>query len=133
MSAFIVSDKTMNTVVNAFFKHDRQMRDAPQDQLELLGHQLFDMNADAIRARYGERDDGYDETPDYRWTPLRLYDGRAALCAMLKAAQCLGYQCSEGDVPDYPLYKRLNALVEDLSYEIISELPEYNRAEWDAA
>ena len=133
MSAFIVSDKTMNIAVNAFFKHDRQMRDAPQDQLELLGRQLFDMNSTAVEARYGESDDGFSDTPDYSWTPLRLYEGKAALCAMFKAVQCLRYQCSEGDVPNYPLYKRLNDLLETLSYEIICRLPEYNKAEWDAA
>ena len=44
--------------------------------------------------------------------------------------RALHYQCSEGNVPEHELYKRLEKAVNHLRYEIISNLPEYREAQW---
>ena len=51
----------------------------------------------------------------------------------LKALRCVIYQCSEGDIPDTSLlYKRMTDRANALCREIVSDLPEYEQAAWDA-
>jgi hypothetical protein len=86
----------------------------PNAGLTKLGRELFRMNQAAVIARYGDRpDDDYQGIPEFRFTPgllegdgdgWRVGEGESAA---VSAVAELVYQCSEGDVPTWPLYQRL--------------------------
>jgi hypothetical protein len=131
MSAFIISDETMNRAVNAIRESGnwpisitRGDFDTP-DGLTVLGVQLFGLNDDAVSQRYQDERD--PEPMPYRYRP-----SRCSAAAHLKALQCLIYQCSEGDVPSRPIYKALRNAEHALMNKIIRSLPDYQKAEWDA-
>jgi hypothetical protein len=96
---------------------------AREDAGDAIGKKLYAMNHEALWQRYGT----LENCPPYRWqpagykTPVRSY----------KAVQCLLYQCSEGDVPETPLYAELESIKNHLATRIIGELPAYNAVPWD--
>lgn len=75
-----------------------------------LGIALQEMNIAALVARYGV--DGLDiDEQHISFTFYRFSD--AAPAAILKALDCLLYQCAEGDIPETsPLYERLKRAAE---------------------
>ena len=117
MSAFIVSEATMNRAVQA-------MDESQSEELTQLGRAMYALNQDAIEARYCER----ENVPEFTYS--------APACsrvAALKALQCLIYQCSEGDIPETSLlYKRMTDRANALCRAIVHDLPEYEKAAWDA-
>lgn len=128
MSAFFVSRATIHDTV--------YLRDAswpsgrsPAD-LDALGRRLWKMNADAMLARY----------PSISGTAeLRGYLGAASAYAyrvqgvstaqLAKSAQCLRYQCAEGDIPEASgLYRLLSRVC-----DAVGEPAGFEEAEWDRA
>lgn len=87
---------------------------------------LWDMNADAIRARYGEVEE-IQEKPSFV-DGNNLYNSNKM--QFFKSLQCYTYQCCEGKVPERNLYKSLEKLENALAYDIISRMPAYDMAEW---
>lgn len=81
----------------------------PHSYAEMIGETIFDSKADIYRTRYAGL--------TYHWQ-------------FLKSLQCYLYQCCEGNVPDCDLYKELTNLKHTLQSYIISQMPEYNKAEW---
>lgn len=138
MSAFIVSDKTINNIVsylstsqrswikNQFeeigYKFDRN------DDLDKLASDLFHMNCDAVDCRYGKGTSANDtaEYPAFRFRYVL-----SNLMQVYKSLECLIYQCSEGDIDEKPLYKVIVKMKHSLSSEIISNLPQYQSSQWD--
>ena len=49
---------------------------------------------------------------------------------LLKSLQCYIYQCSEGNVPDSPIYKTIDKLTVKLAMFIACNQKEYKDAEW---
>jgi hypothetical protein len=96
----------------------------PNAGLTKLGRELYRMNQAAVIARYGDRpDDDYQAIPEFRFTPgllegngdgWRVTDGESAA---VSAVAELVYQCSEGDVPTWPLYQRLAEAEQQLREE----------------
>ena len=120
MSAFIVSESTMNKAVAGMVREGRFIASEALDQ---LGRDLYAMNQKAVYYRYDETED----VPEFRYQ-LREYNRGE----MLKAMHGLRYQCSEGDVPEtWPLYKQLTESIHALEHEIACEQPEYKAADWD--
>ena len=136
MSAFMVQDKTINTIVS--FRVDSRFgkdhkgwmqynTDLDVSRPEKLGQRLFDMNVKAIEARYGEgqakdfRDLDYKFVREFHYTPV----------SVLKAMGCLSYQCCEGDVDESPLFKDLDKIKGTLAEWIVSRTAEYEAAPWD--
>ena len=81
----------------------------PQSYSEMIGETIFNSKADIYRTRYAGL--------TYHWQ-------------FLKSLQCYLYQCCEGNVPDCDLYKELTNLKHTLQSYIISQMPEYDKAEW---
>lgn len=86
----------------------------PHAGLTRLGRELYRMNQAAIIARYGNRpNDEYQAIPDYKYDPAHLAqegDGWRVVSddsPEVGAISELLYQCSEGDVPTWALFKRL--------------------------
>ena len=87
-----------------------------------LGQEMLDLNQLALQQRYGEK-------------PRRLaYAFHPAPCSTVqafKSLECWLYQCSEGNVPERKLFKVFHDKVKPvLATVIISQLPEYEAADW---
>ncbi|WP_288927213.1 hypothetical protein [uncultured Maritimibacter sp.] len=123
MSAFYVGHQTMNDVCQlvAIKSHG----EANHERLTKLGIALLTMNADALSQRYP--DSWLEMVGDDELPHMFRFDGSvlATEAQRAKSAQCLRYQCAEGNVPDLPLYKRLNALC-----EAVGEPDGYHAAQW---
>lgn len=126
MSAFIVSNKTMNQALEAMrlcgFNHHGIYLDDPDDN-QKLGEKLLELNAKAVAQRYKEPEQKTDFK--FEWSECNEFQA-------LKSLQCLIYQCSEGNVPETELYKILKECESSLQQLIIDELPRYKAAKWDA-
>ena len=139
MSAFIVADKTINNVVNWLQREIDHLSLIP-DKLqklgvdttedgwaERLGYAMFQLNINAVDARYGNGEAKKFRKLDYRYQvtiPVPLVQ-------VLKSLQCWLYQCNEGDVPTTALYGLFDTDVQMyLMSKIIDTLPEYQHAEW---
>ena len=146
MSSYIVENETINRIVN-FISHcadgsgydggriitadikwmieKHNIEVGNDDQRWALGDKLQAMNCNAYQQRYGGDNVTYWET-SYQFT----YDFPPALIQAVKSMQCLLYQCSEGDVPDMPLYKALSAIIDSTAMLIVTSSPEYKIADW---
>jgi hypothetical protein len=131
MSAFIVSDETMQRAVEGIRLSGMSdfLGYFTDTQGEEIGQILFDLNAEAVHQRYPQHEPKF---PVYRHCfPPR--SGRRAKIEGYKALCCVRYQCSEGDLPRRPEYQALCEVIALLAAEIVSELPEYQAAPWDRA
>jgi hypothetical protein len=136
MSAFIVSDKTINRIVS-FLNADARNNSGcgfkkmgyaldQSEELERLARDLHLMNCDAVDDRYGKGTAAGDVPVAFAFH----WENGVSRLAILKHAKCLRYQCSEGNIPERPLYNALELFIESLSDDIISDLPEYENAKW---
>lgn len=152
MSAFIVSPACMTRVINGLIvEHYGEVKFndtiyyiTPTD-LSRLGRTLYAMNRRAVFTRYGtdalsEMDPGdLHETYDYTQPPPPSYamhfnpltsKHTAEFYACLKAMHCLLYQCSEGNVPDEPLFAALEAGAGELAQFLARKTQAYENAPW---
>lgn len=96
---------------------------------------LYQMNCDAVGARYGRYDD-MESDPDYRDYVREAHVHRPTRevepwhYQMVKTIECYLYQCTEGDVDERQLYKGICQLRDCLMWHIVSESKEYREAEW---
>jgi hypothetical protein len=138
MSAFMVNANVMAKVVTAILlnldtfdgesTHRTALLAAPthaqKEAGAKIGRKLFLMNRRALHGRYGCSDN--NRLPQFvfeKWaaaTPVEQF----------KAIHCLLYQCSEGNVPNSPLYGELNCVAGELAQRIVQDLPEYDKASW---
>jgi len=127
MSAFMVTHATIDRVLWAINIIDDAGKPTglKHEDPEELGNRLLAMNADALRARYGER---ADTALPYRYQVPTTQCGKAEC---LRALDCFLYQCIEGEVSQCELYRRCELVRECLVEEIICALPAYERAPWD--
>jgi hypothetical protein len=139
MSAFRVEDKTINYVVNWLRRNIDRFSLIPHKLKELgfdtsesgwaerLGQAMFQLNIDAVEARYGSGEAVKFRQLDYRFEHTEA----VSLVQVLKSLQCWLYQCNEGEVPETGLYGLFDIDVQMyLMSTIIDRLPEYNEAEW---
>ena len=145
MSAFMVSEQTISTIAASIwsaslatqgvgiylatekFKDIENILDRYNEISESkLARELYKMNADAVNQRYGTAD--FENVPKIKsGLALMRYDKPAIIVKML---DCFLYQCTEGDVPDRPLYKAVELFRDSLCKYIVSRLPDYENAAW---
>jgi hypothetical protein len=139
MSAFMVADKTINYIVNWLRREierlpiiSQKLKEAGFDTsvpgwAEKLGQAMFQLNTEAVNARYGNGQAEKFRKLDYRFEHTEA----VSLMQVLKSLQCWVYQCNEGDVPTTELYGLLDTDVQMyLMDTIITKLPEYEKANW---
>ena len=139
MSAFMVEDKTINNVVNWLWDENIRLSLIPRKLKELgfdmskagweenLGQAMFQLNISGVEARYGTGEAAKFRDLDYQYRMTQT----VPLVQVLKSLQCWLYQCCEGRVPETMLYKLFDDNIRFyLMNKIISELPEYQQAEW---
>jgi len=139
MSAFMVESKSIQTIVTFLAKQaryrngilvflsDHGLLPKHGDQFEAatdLYNKMIDMNAQAIKARYGSV--GRKSRAKFQWREKEADN----VFQVLKSLNCYLYQCLEGDVPEMKLFKDLSDFRDDFSGTIVSNLPEYREAEW---
>jgi len=144
MSAFIVEDKTINQIVNFIEKEswqkdgltygmlDRMLKKegydlTHPDEDKRLAEDLFIMNCRAINQRYGVGEAAKFRPMDFRFDASES----AGNYQVYKSLGCLIYQCSEGRVPDEPLYKLLVKVKRIMAECLIDRIPEYKKAIWN--
>ena len=134
MSSYLVENDTINKIIShlceyqrdtfflGFVERDYGYKLKLESNRQTLGQALYNLNQEAVNQRYREGAGAqmYHFKFIYGVTTIAAY----------KAVQCLKYQCSEGAVPDKPLFKLLEFLEADLAGEIISNIPAYEAAPW---
>lgn len=138
MSAFMVNDGTIDRAVSAMIAFGETAVGAPtaadQCALNKLGAELIKLNMEALRQRYRARPLPFTYVH-------RDHTDPDPLLARLRAVACLTYQCSEGNVPEKPLYKLLQVVEDDLAHQCarkhntianqVSNLAAYQALPWD--
>ena len=127
MSAFLVDDRTLNHISH-FMVHGYRYNSALANEHTSISmaNALKQMNLEALYQRYG---DEYKET-DFIVSSA-MYSHASSPIQTFKHIQCFLYQCSEGNVPECSLYKKVETLQDQVAYSIIDNLPEYNHAKWE--
>lgn len=148
MSAFVVEDKTINRIVDWLWLDWTGSRKATVHALngynfdidgdaERLANDMFNLNVDAVNQRYGP-----NEAEKFRPLDFQYNDGGPAAtfrwgdsaianaCRALKALHCWQYQCSEGNIPDTPLFKMFDEIQSTIANWIVGTMPEYEQADW---
>jgi len=124
MSAFVVSDKTIDRFLTAV----ENTRKIKEDELQELGQQLLEMNVDAVNYRYD------DEIPyrQYRFKRSGRFSEREyILLDGYKAGCCIRYQCMEGPIEDRVLFRKLDDMLNNIAHEYITNLDEFEKLDWD--
>ena len=154
MSAYVVEDETIGRIVGFLFDKAAAARweeptlsplavpckelsynlrseagrrgPALRRSCERLATAMRFMNVGAVRGRYEDADErGMVGTAQ----AIALGHSTRPVVAY-KALRCWLYQCTEGDVPNSPLYKAVEEIAAALAQEIVQALPEYDETPW---
>lgn len=140
MSAFLVSAGTVDVVLTQLQLRDGETLahlfqpftapEDPRDALDALGRALLGMNVDALEACYPKHrhDEERAEAAGYVFTSRPETAGYA-----LRQLDCLLYQCTEGDVPERPLFEALARMRRILADRVLESVPSYASAPWGVA
>ena len=108
MSAFFVSKSTIDDVITmtrpALMSNDTAANE--------YGKVLWMMNALAVGARYEEDHSEYADTI----SAYTFEEGKdISEAQQLKSLECFLYQCSEGDVPEMSLFRKLDKFCDEMT------------------
>jgi len=127
MSAYVVEPETIGKIISGLqFNESRRIQNlgvAVDAQRRTLAENMFNMNVAAVCARYPQ-DKPERYTFEYVSGPIPTKIG------LIKALNCFLYQCSEGDIPEWGLFKELDHIRYSLCYEYVANTPEYDKAMW---
>jgi len=142
MSAFLIGHDTMDRIICLLQKKEipgLETFTGPEAIPDFnaatdLGRQLYDLNSAAMIVLYKNpgADPDFFESYSYRAPAngLSIPESYKALC-------CFLYQCSEGDVPEHPMFKQLEHVAETmdvvylaLNSQHISDTQAYQLAPW---
>jgi hypothetical protein len=135
MSAHIVTDKTINIIVSyirckraidPWFSNklnDFFLENMPDKTLEDLAQAMLDLNTKAVDVRYKEKNE-VERIVYIEYWILNKFQ-------VLKSIDCYLYQCSEGKIPETPLFKFIEYVQLFLLKEIARSNKQYEKAIWD--
>lgn len=141
MSAYIVSDGTINTILSCIGDSEslatfRYLLEADGFDisgpawLQRLGEAMLTLNTAAVRSRYPNDADGdlpgSTEVEDFAY----IYQLRRPLEGY-KAVKHLLYQCNEGDSHRSLLYQFLRTVERFFAATVICRMPEYETARYE--
>jgi hypothetical protein len=143
MSAFVVQDRSINKIVAYLMAGDNRdaaepfvalgyhLHDGPhstrRDERRRLALDLFGMNCRAVDQRYDDHPARTEFHPEEFQSTLEL---PPAATEAVKLMGCLHYQCTEGSVPDEPLYKALEESQKLVALNAVESSPEYEALAW---
>lgn len=139
MSAFVVADTTINRILewlrrtddypryrNPWYKEEiakaAEIGRSDEEFYVKLGQAMHNLNLDAVNDRYQEN----TTASEFRYARMP----HATDIQALKSLQCWLYQCSEGNVPERPLYQAFELASGRLALDIVGRLKEYETAAW---
>lgn len=136
MSAFLVGKETIDRIVTGLDYECRndgylaeQMKEMTgieylsDDWKTRIGRKMLMTNLLALHERYN------DEITLPTW--YNFYPRPATRIQYLKSLQCFTYQCAEGKVPELPIYKFFDQVLErKFMVSIIYNMKEYDQADW---
>ncbi len=137
MSAFLCAKETFDAIVSTMctwqkYKNTQnwntesalgfieQLQYDPEEEniQQHLARRLYALNLEALDQRYGDPevwDYGYEYS---HVLPVKTID-------LYQAIGCLLYQCSEGNVPDDDLFKRVATVKDALAHDIVTKTLDY--------
>ena len=123
MSSWIISNIGINRFLGEILK-------CPDEKFKTnFGRKLLKMNIEATEQRYIEPYLNQQQKKE-RLKNFRFSQQPINKIQSLKSLSCFLYQCSEGSIPKRKLYKEMRDKETALAFDIINELPEYDKAEW---
>ena len=124
MSAYFVEKETVDGAIGAILHSGFFMS---LEQATSLGRSLWLLNAVALEQRYEEQtaQDYLDTINTYVWQPQA--QDRLVL---IKALDCLVYQCSEGNVPKSDLYQWASGIADKMAGPALRKTQGYYAAPW---
>jgi hypothetical protein len=129
MSAFVVREETISKVLCLLDLDNYELRSTGKvfgDEADKLGQQLWQLNADAVAFRY--QDHAPEVLSEFHFNSSFSVN---SVCALLKAAHCWMYQCSEGEqFTTHDLFKCVEEKVQRVESAIVGRLPQYEAAAW---
>ena len=129
MSAFKCSDKHMQYIANALYSWEMlEHGSRDEESVKNMVNRWIDLNIQALQERYGDSKEMYKDSKYIEKINVVLDMDKIQL---VKALQCLHYQCSEGNVPETKGYKELENVIREVVMSIIYSMPEYDEAEWE--
>lgn len=141
MSAYVVDDLTINKVISWLYMESdhsvtrglcrRTLQKAGYDLVdsedtERLANDLFSLNVRAVEEKYGEGSAREFRSLDFKYCFAMPQDATRTV----KALHCLLYQCSEGNVPEDPLYQVLQKIQQQICRGIVVNSRAYELADW---
>lgn len=141
MSAFIVSNKTIN-VITAGLYHSKEVGDdfkypklskydfkylfevLEKNNKKEIGKALMIMNIKAVQYRYEVSNKTIE---DYIYNTIKPPEP----IVFYKALECYRYQCSEGYIMKQIFYKELDKFYDYIAHFIVSTLKKYEQIHWD--
>ena len=124
MSAFLCNQKHMQCIADGLFTIRGGESDCEKSTIEQV-NRFIAMNLEALAQRYEGIDWG--KSPEIKGLQVDL---ELNVVQLVKALQCLRYQCSEGDVPESEVYRELGDVIHEAMSYTIRLLPDYERADW---
>lgn len=137
MSCYLVSNKTIDRILTRIQFNRRSIwvmdqntgkaeRDEiSSDELSEIGREMLKLNERNFFGCYPKESNNISN----------LYKFNSVSCTKMqfyKSLQCFLYQCSDvKEVIETDLFKKLEKIQHDIAIEIISNLREYNDAEWE--
>lgn len=129
MSAFKCSDKHMQYIANALYSWEMlEHGSRDEESVKNMVNRWIDLNIQALQERYGDSKEMYKDSKYIEKINV-IFD--MDKIQLVKALQCLHYQCSEGNVPETKGYKELENVIREVVMSIIYSMPEYDQAEWE--
>jgi hypothetical protein len=145
MSSFIVETSSLTAIIN-FFENDHHPYAGDHrhalgaigynvdpslehnGDAKRLGQAMSDLNWAAVNARYLKSavTKHFGNPEKYKHTNAKT----PSTIQAIKHLQCWLYQCSEGTCDETPLYKAMEKIVNRLLARVVSDMPEYDAAEW---
>lgn len=101
-----------------------KLHPSKNEQTAEFAQRLYAMNLSAVSQRYK---DGHKDDYGYKFSLTIPTGNTYQLYAYIK---CLLYQCSEGDVPESDLFKRLESISDALAHDIVSGSKQFETASW---
>ncbi len=133
MSSYIVEDITINRILS-YIDHAHlcscsKLREK-YAELTKLGRAMLKMNIDATNQRYEKPyltpQEVKARLANFKYDYYQLVD----IYQVLKSLNCYNYQCAEGTINRRWLNKEMEDLAQAITNQIVSDRPEYEKAEW---
>lgn len=133
MSAFLISDNTMQDVVAEImalaceegFEFDGSRPVTTHDATD-IGRKLYMLNFQALHGRYNEP---VPEPEAITWT-FRPRGASQNRLVRHKSMRCLRYQCSEDGASGTPMFLELERAIGKSAEAVVTALPAYDVAPW---